>query len=73
LLGILSYIEGVVNSPCFDVKEGTLSTACSKKPIRLEKSENNIQYTKEDLCFSLQETIFSMLVEITERAIVTNY
>jgi len=26
------------------------------------------QYTKEDLCYSLQETIFSMLVEITERA-----
>ncbi|KAG5518952.1 hypothetical protein PMAC_002483 [Pneumocystis sp. 'macacae'] len=25
-------------------------------------------YTKEDLCFSLQENIFSMLVEITERA-----
>ncbi|GIY62545.1 probable tRNA N6-adenosine threonylcarbamoyltransferase [Caerostris extrusa] len=24
--------------------------------------------TKEDLCFSLQETIFAMLVEITERA-----
>jgi N6-L-threonylcarbamoyladenine synthase len=26
------------------------------------------QYTKADLCFSVQETIFSMLVEITERA-----
>lgn len=26
------------------------------------------EYTKEDLCFSLQETVFSMLVEITERA-----
>jgi N6-L-threonylcarbamoyladenine synthase len=26
------------------------------------------KYGKEDLCFSLQETIFSMLVEITERA-----
>lgn len=26
------------------------------------------QYTPEDLCFSLQETIFAMLVEITERA-----
>ncbi len=26
------------------------------------------EYTKEDLCFSLQETIFSMLVETTERA-----
>ena len=25
-------------------------------------------YTKEDLCFSLQETLFSMLVETTERA-----
>jgi N6-L-threonylcarbamoyladenine synthase len=24
--------------------------------------------TKEDLCFSLQETVFAMLVEITERA-----
>lgn len=26
------------------------------------------QYTAEDLCFSLQETVFAMLVEITERA-----
>ncbi|CAH1766782.1 2783_t:CDS:2 [Entrophospora sp. SA101] len=26
------------------------------------------QYTPEDLCFSLQETLFAMLVEITERA-----
>ena len=25
--------------------------------------------TKEDLCFSLQETVFAMLVEITERAV----
>ncbi|MEQ2218523.1 hypothetical protein XENOCAPTIV_004383, partial [Xenoophorus captivus] len=26
------------------------------------------QCTAEDLCFSLQETVFAMLVEITERA-----
>ena len=26
------------------------------------------QCTKEDLCFSLQETVFAMLVEVTERA-----
>ncbi|MDP2437198.1 MAG: KEOPS complex N(6)-L-threonylcarbamoyladenine synthase Kae1 [archaeon] len=26
------------------------------------------EYTPEDLCFSLQETVFAMLVEITERA-----
>ena len=25
-------------------------------------------YTKEDLCYSLQETLFAMLVETTERA-----
>src|SRR5271163_4136521 len=28
----------------------------------------NTPITKEDLCFSLQETVFAMLVEITERA-----
>lgn len=28
---------------------------------------NDAQYTTSDLCFSLQETIFAMLVEITER------
>lgn len=27
-----------------------------------------VEITKEDLCFSLQETVFAMLVEITERA-----
>ncbi|KAI6174853.1 putative tRNA N6-adenosine threonylcarbamoyltransferase [Aphelenchoides bicaudatus] len=30
------------------------------------------EYTKEDLCFSLQETVFCMLVEITERAMAQN-
>lgn len=36
-----------------------------------EKAEGLIssgKYTAEDLCFSLQETVFSMLIEITERA-----
>nr|MBE5724932.1 putative tRNA N6-adenosine threonylcarbamoyltransferase [Cucujiformia] len=27
------------------------------------------EHTPEDLCFSLQETIFAMLVEVTERAL----
>jgi len=31
-------------------------------------SDWNLPYSKADLCFSLQETIFAMLVEITERA-----
>jgi len=32
------------------------------------KTEEGELITREDLCFSLQETVYSMLVEITERA-----
>lgn len=38
-----------------------------------ERAEHLIssgEYTQEDLCFSLQETVFAMLVETTERAMV---
>src|SRR5437667_4537159 len=34
----------------------------------LTDQTTNSLITKEDLCFSLQETVFAMLVEITERA-----
>jgi len=40
----------------------------SNKINNQEDSEWNLLYSKADLCFSLQETIFAMLVEITERA-----
>ncbi|VDM56162.1 unnamed protein product [Angiostrongylus costaricensis] len=43
---------------------GILSTIEGKAPQLLASGE----YTVEDLCFSLQETVFAMLVEITERA-----
>lgn len=46
-----------------DVSFSGLSTYIDKKAEELKN-----QYTIEDLCFSLQETAFSMLVEITERA-----
>lgn len=32
-----------------------------------DKKTNDDQYTISDLCYSLQETIFAMLIEITER------
>ena len=35
---------------------------------RADKLLKSGEYTKSDLCFSLQETIFAMLVETTERA-----
>lgn len=36
-------------------------------PTEDDWNDDNV-ITKEDLCFSLQETVFAMLVEITERA-----
>lgn len=43
---------------------GLLSFIEEKAPQLVESGE----YTPEDLCFSLQETVFAMLIEITERA-----
>jgi len=43
---------------------GILSYIEEKAPMLIKKGE----YTAGDLCYSLQETIFAMLVEITERA-----
>lgn len=38
------------------------------KRFRQEETDEEGTYTPADLCFSLQETVFAMLVEITERA-----
>ena len=43
---------------------GLLSFIEERVPLLLASGE----YTPADLCFSLQETVFAMLVEITERA-----
>jgi N6-L-threonylcarbamoyladenine synthase len=48
-----------------DVSFSGISTFIEKEAK--EKIESG-EYTKADLCYSLQETIFAMLVEITERA-----
>ncbi|XP_013112182.1 probable tRNA N6-adenosine threonylcarbamoyltransferase [Stomoxys calcitrans] len=54
--GLLSHIEEIADP--------------SKKKNKRKKAEDvdEPEYTKADLCYSLQETIFAMLVEITERA-----
>jgi N6-L-threonylcarbamoyladenine synthase len=43
------------------------STSSSSRAPAAEEEEEDI-ITPSDLCFSLQETVFSMLIEITERA-----
>lgn len=48
-----------------DVSFAGILTHLEEKVSSLMKSE---KFTQADLCYSLQETIFAMLVEITERA-----
>eukprot|EP01012_Entosiphon_sulcatum_P010626 TRINITY_DN16257_c0_g1_i1.p1 TRINITY_DN16257_c0_g1~~TRINITY_DN16257_c0_g1_i1.p1 ORF type:complete len:351 (-),score=49.14 TRINITY_DN16257_c0_g1_i1:16-1068(-) len=55
--GILSFCEALVKNK-----------ADPTKRQNFKKADLTTDFTPEDLCFSLQETIFSMLVEITERA-----
>ena len=50
--GIISFLEDIIKKK-------------KNKNINKELLEN---LTPEDICFSLQETIFAMLIEITERA-----
>lgn len=56
LSGILSSTEGYTMDKRF---------RANGKPRNIDDKDI---ITPEDLCFSLQETVFSMLVEITERA-----
>ncbi|ODV61078.1 tRNA N6-adenosine threonylcarbamoyltransferase [Ascoidea rubescens DSM 1968] len=55
--GILAYIDEIAN---------TLFNKKNAKPLQNEEGKNKNK--KNNLCFSLQECLFSMLVEITERA-----
>ncbi|MEM2121629.1 MAG: KEOPS complex N(6)-L-threonylcarbamoyladenine synthase Kae1 [Candidatus Woesearchaeota archaeon] len=50
-----------------DVSFGGILTNCKEK-IKLIRS-GKVDYTIEDLCYSVQETIFAMLLEVTERAL----
>lgn len=57
--GILAYIDDIAKD---------LFSENPKRNKRLIDDETGELITAEDLCFSLQESLFSMLVEITERA-----
>ncbi|EGV65425.1 putative tRNA threonylcarbamoyladenosine biosynthesis protein kae1 [Yamadazyma tenuis] len=57
--GILQYV---------DVLAKDMFSSTPKKNKNLVDQESGELITPEDLCFSLQESLYSMLVEITERA-----
>lgn len=56
------YIELPYVVKGMDVSFGGLLT-------NLKNKYNSKKYTKEDLCYSLQETVFAMLLEVSERAL----
>lgn len=57
--GILAYIDSLAK----DLFKGN-----KKNKILFDKETGEQKVTVEDLCYSLQENLFAMLVEITERA-----
>ena len=57
--GLLSFVEKAAKE-----KLASVVTIFLKKKFNFFQGE----CTEADLCFSLQETVFAMLVEITERA-----
>ena len=65
--GILTFVEDLVKGN----KKGLTKkqrSGMTQAQIKKHEEEMNCEHSKEDLCFSLQETLFAMLVEITERA-----
>lgn len=49
-----------------DISLGGILTNLKQKLKKIEKKE--VSYSTDDLCFSTQETVFAMLVEVAERA-----
>ncbi|BFZ59792.1 putative tRNA threonylcarbamoyladenosine biosynthesis protein kae1 [Saitoella coloradoensis] len=62
--GVLSTIEVLAQSIGKPLKPSS-----SKSPLAAATPDDDEPLTPSDLCFSLQETIFAMLTEITERAL----
>lgn len=63
LSGLLTAIEQYISDPRYRGPQANLAPGEDEDPANAEKI-----ITMEDLCFTLQETVFAMLVEITERA-----
>ncbi|VEL21911.1 unnamed protein product [Protopolystoma xenopodis] len=70
--GILSYLEERLPSLIYHCQLGVTTTKCRESPSAVgdnpDSADSQGGYTTADLCFSLQETVFAMCVEITERA-----
>jgi N6-L-threonylcarbamoyladenine synthase len=69
LTGLLTSIEAYTQDKRFrPSKLAEYSPPAANTPPTSRDEDDEDIITPEDLCFSLQETVFAMLVEITERA-----
>jgi N6-L-threonylcarbamoyladenine synthase len=80
--GLLSYVEALVGHPKFladskpaapnQASSDELSSLAERRRNNKRRSTLNVEFsspfTAADVCYSLQETIFAMLIEVTERA-----
>ena len=70
--GILSYVEALIQHPMFTRSVASPSLVDPTVTAKKKGAPLNVHidgpFDGDDLCFSLQETIFAMLIEVTERA-----
>lgn len=70
--GILSYVEALTYHPKFVASDAVIAgrsgSRKGKGTATLNVSIDAPSFNADDVCFSLQETIFAMLIEVTERA-----
>ncbi|KAL2815936.1 Gcp-like domain-containing protein [Aspergillus granulosus] len=67
--GILAAIDGLAAQYGLNGEQKDEEEEAEETPTpAIDGTVSNRKPTRADLCFSLQETVFSMLVEITERA-----
>ncbi|KPA74009.1 putative O-sialoglycoprotein endopeptidase [Leptomonas pyrrhocoris] len=68
--GLLSYVEQLVRHPQF-TERGVCDLPDRRRkaqPLTNVPVPPNETFNADDICFSLQETVFAMLIEVTERA-----
>lgn len=68
--GLLSYIEQLVHHPQFTEPDVCDFSDRKRKaqPLTNAPVPPGETFNTDDICFSLQETVFAMLIEVTERA-----
>jgi N6-L-threonylcarbamoyladenine synthase len=66
--GLLTFVEQLTHHPLFqDVKAAVAPRRKQKSSVQVSLG-TVAAFNADDICFSLQEVIFAMLIEVTERA-----